>query len=95
MDEFAYRGRLFDFYGELLSPRQKELLEMQLERDMSLSEIAEEAGISRQGAHSAIQKALGQLEEYEQKLGLMARFDRIKRELDGLKAALGRIEEDL
>ncbi len=95
MEDFAYRGRLFDFYGELLSPRQKELFAMQVERDMSLSEIAEEAGISRQGAHAAIQKAAEQLEEYERKLGLMARFDRIKKELEGLKAALHRIEEDL
>ena len=56
MEDFAYRGKLFDFYGELLSPRQKDIYEMNVERDMSLSEIAEVIGISRQGVHSALQK---------------------------------------
>ena len=95
MEDFAYRGKLFDFYGELLSPRQKEIYEMNVERDMSLSEIAEVIGISRQGVHSALQKTDSELREYERKLGLIARFDRLKEKLARLKALIPEIEEEL
>ncbi len=95
MEDFAYRGKLFDFYGELLSPRQKQIYEMNVERDMSLSEIAEVIGISRQGVHSALQKTDAELREYERKLGLIARFDRLKEKLARLKALIPEIEEEL
>ena len=95
MEDFAYRGKLFDFYGELLSPRQKEIYEMNVERDMSLSEIAEVVGISRQGVHSALQKTDAELREYEEKLGLIARFERLKEKLSQAKELIAEIEEEL
>ena len=75
-------GWLFDFYGPLLSARQKELMVMWCEEDMSLSEIAELTGISRQAVSSMLHSAQEHLEEYEMKLGLLARHRRLTEELE-------------
>ena len=70
---------LMDFYSALLTPRQKQITEMYYQDDMSLSEISEELGITRQGVHEALRKAEGQLIETEKKLGLVERFDSSKK----------------
>lgn len=67
---------LYDFYGELLTPRQKEVLQYYYEENYSLSETAEELGVSRQAVHDTIHKAEKALRSYEQKLGLVERFKR-------------------
>lgn len=67
---------LYDFYGELLTPRQKEVLQYYYEENYSLSETAEELGVSRQAIHDTIHKAEKALRSYEQKLGLVERFKR-------------------
>ena len=67
-------GMLYDFYGELLTPRQKEVLQYYYEENYSLSEIAEELGVSRQAVHDTIHKAEKSLRTYEQKLGILERF---------------------
>ena len=67
---------LYDFYGELLTPRQKEVLQYYYEENYSLSETAEELGVSRQSVHDTIHKAEKALRSYEQKLGLVERFKR-------------------
>ena len=64
-------GYLLDFYGEVLTPKQREMLRQYYNDDLSLSEIAENRSISRAGAYDAIQKSLEKLEEYEAKLGLI------------------------
>ena len=63
-------GYLLDFYGELLSERKKSALDMYYNEDYSLSEIADEVGISRQGVRTVIKKAESELFFYEEKLGL-------------------------
>ena len=63
-------GYLLDFYGELLSERKKAALDMYYNEDYSLSEIADEVGISRQGVRTVIKKAESELFFYEEKLGL-------------------------
>ena len=73
-DEITRQSLLYDFYGELLTDRQKQVMELYNEENLSLAEIAEEFGISRQGVHDALHKAQKALEEYEQKLGLVERF---------------------
>ncbi|MGX8774631.1 MAG: YlxM family DNA-binding protein [Bacillota bacterium] len=73
-DEITRQSLLYDFYGELLTERQKEVMELYNEENLSLAEIAEEFGISRQGVHDALHKAQKALEEYERKLGLVERF---------------------
>mgnify|MGYP000970541556 FL=1 len=65
---------LYDFYGQLLTEKQRELLKLYHEDNYSLSEIAEEYGISRQGVHDAVKKAEKALHEYENKLGLIRKF---------------------
>ena len=64
---------LYDYYGALLSDRQREVFELYYEDNLSLSEIAANLGVSRQAVHIALGKASGILETYEEKLGLIAR----------------------
>ena len=65
---------VFDFYGETLTEKQRELFDLYYNEDLSLSEIAEHAGITRQGVRDSIKRGEAQLLEMEQKLGLMARI---------------------
>lgn len=77
---------LLDFYGELLTEKQKQALVYYYDEDCSLSEIAENMSISRQGARDFIKRGEALLTELEEKLGLAARFMRINRlaeELEG------------
>ena len=57
MDEAYYRTMLFDFYGELLTDKQREYFDLHYNEDLSLSEIAESEGISRQGVWDIIRRA--------------------------------------
>lgn len=72
---------LFDFYGELLTEKQKNLFDLYYNDDLSLSEIAEIAGISRQGVRDAIVRAESALREAEDKIGLAGRYTRIEDKL--------------
>ena len=65
-----------DFYGGLLTEKQRELLKLHYEDDWSYGEIAERFGISRQAAHDSIKSSEMALERYEEKLGLLADFER-------------------
>ncbi len=73
-DKMIEISMLYDFYGQLLTAKQRELLKLYHEDNYSLSEIAEEYGISRQGVHDAVKKAEKSLHEYESKLGLISKF---------------------
>ena len=64
---------LFDFYGETLTEKQRELFDLYYNEDLSLAEIAEHAGITRQGVRDSIKRAEHALREMEEKLGLVAR----------------------
>lgn len=66
---------LFAFYGELLTDKQKDILNLYCLEDFSLGEIAEDLSISRQAVHDAVKRSTKILESYEQKLGLMATFN--------------------
>lgn len=71
MEKFVEQGYLYDFYGELLTERQQQVYESVVLEDYSLSEVAEDLGISRQGVHDMIKRCNKTLEEYEQKLHLV------------------------
>ena len=71
-------GLLFDFYGKLLSDKQQYAIEMYYMDDLSLSEIAEELDISRQGVHDTLKRAEGRLYAYEEKLKLVEKFQNNK-----------------
>ena len=66
MDEILKQTLLYDFYGELLTKHQKEIYEQAILEDYSLSEIARDAGISRQGVHDMIRRCNKSLEDYEE-----------------------------
>ena len=68
-------GFLLDFYGDILKDRRRDALDFYYNNDMSLSEIAEEMGISRQGVRDLIKKAEDELFFFEEKLGLAKKFE--------------------
>ena len=69
-----YASMLYDFYGALLSENQLEVMTMYHEDNLSLSEIADELGMTRQAVHYTLKKAEAKLEEYDNKLGLVESY---------------------
>ena len=78
MEKIFEQALLYDFYGELLTEHQRNIYEDAVFNDMSLSEIAQEQGISRQGVHDLIKRCDKILQEYESKLHLVERFEKAK-----------------
>lgn len=75
MKNQAYRmAMLYDFYGDLLTPRQKEFYDLYYNEDLSLAEIAENYEITRQGVRDIVVRAEKALEEIEEKTGLIRRY---------------------
>jgi predicted DNA-binding protein YlxM (UPF0122 family) len=74
MDKIFEKGLLYDFYGDLLTPHQQKIYEDAVYGDLSLGEIAEQEGISRQGVHDLIKRCDKILQDYESKLHLVERF---------------------
>ena len=93
MNEILEQALLYDFYGELLTSHQKEIYEQFVLDDLSLSEIAEGAGISRQGVHDLVRRCQKALEEYEEKLRLVERFLSIKEKVGKIDRILEEWEE--
>ncbi len=85
-------GWLLDFYGPLLTERQQELLRLSCEEDMSLAEIAQQEGVSRQGVYDILHRATQQLFQLEEKLGMLQRFRRMQVGLDGLLSFLNGVK---
>ena len=79
---------LKDFYGPLLTAKQQDVLYMHYENDWSLSEIAIAMNTSRQAVYDLVKRAEGILQEYEDKLGLVKKFQRTRQNLDELKLIL-------
>ncbi|MCI1726637.1 MAG: YlxM family DNA-binding protein [Lachnospiraceae bacterium] len=82
MDKLYEQTLLYDFYGELLTDHQKQIYEEVVMNDYSLSEVAREYDISRQGVHDLIRRIDKSLEEYEEKLHLVRRFLEIKNKIE-------------
>ena len=78
MEKIVWQGFLYDFYGELLTEHQRRIYEEVVFHDLSLSEIAQEQGITRQGVHDLIKRCDRILEEYESKLHLVDKFQKTK-----------------
>ena len=85
MEKIVKQGLLYDFYGALLNDHQRAIYESVVYDNMSLSEIASEHGISRQGVHDLIKRCDKSLEEYENKLHLVERFMAIKDEVETIE----------
>jgi predicted DNA-binding protein YlxM (UPF0122 family) len=84
---------LLGFYGELLTQKQREFLEYYYYEDLSLSEIAQNEGITRQGVRDAIKRAESALREMESRLALAQRFEDMKRGLENIMANAAQIHE--
>ena len=87
------RSMLLDFYGELLTDKQRECFDLHYNEDLSLSEIAEQLGISRQGVWDNIRRAESAMMEIEEKTGLIRRFEDNRSALENLRRTLRRIRE--
>lgn len=78
MEDKIKSGYLYDFYGELLTEHQRNVYEMSILEDLSLSEIADALSISRQGVHDLLKRCDHQLEDYESRLHLVEKFMNIR-----------------
>ena len=85
MEKIGRQVFLYDFYGELLTEHQKNVYEDIVLNDMSLSEIAEELGISRQGVHDLVKRCDKILAGYEEKLHLVERFMKTKDDVQKIR----------
>ena len=74
MEKIAETSLLYDFYGQLLTEKQRQVMALYHEENLTLSEIAGEFSISRQAVHDTLKKAEQSLTEYENKLGLVEKF---------------------
>lgn len=83
---------LFDFYGEVLTPRQKEFFDLYYNEDLSLAEIAENYGISRQGVRDVIVRAEAIMIDLEDKTGLMKRFMLMQQQVQAILDAAEKIQ---
>ncbi len=90
MEKIVEQGLLYDFYGELLTEHQRNVYEDAVYHDMSLTEIAEEYKISRQGVHDLIKRCDKILLDYEKKLHLVEKFRGAKESI----ARINRLAEE-
>ena len=89
MDRIVEKGILFDYYGCLLTERQQQIYEDAVSNDLSLSELAEAYDISRQGVHDLLRRCDKSLQEYEDRLGCVARDQALRKEARYLKERAG------
>ena len=87
MEAFVEKALLYDFYGELLTEHQREIYEDVVLNDYSISEVAAELGISRQGVHDLIRRCDRILEDYEEKLHLVEKFLKIREKVEEIQNA--------
>lgn len=101
IEDVTKASLLYDFYGRLLTEKQREVMRLYHEENLSLSEIAQEFSISRQGVHDSLKNAEKALVGYEEKLGLVEKFTRssaalneIDKVIDGMMTTLAEGEAD-
>lgn len=90
-DKIVQIALLFDFYGQLLTKKQMEIVDMYYNNDLSLGEISEQQSISRQGVYDTLKRAEKTLYEYEEKLGLLDRFLKQKESMNKIIEMLDEI----
>ena len=94
MKNQAYRmALLYDFYGDMLTDRQKEFYDLYYNEDLSLAEIAENYGITRQGVRDVIVRAEAILTELEDKTGIIKRFHKMQQQFLEVEEAVNAIAQ--
>lgn len=86
---------LFDFYGELLTDKSKDILTLYCMDDLSLGEIAEELSISRQGVYDTVKRSEKTLEKYDRQLKLLDRFTTSQTGIKKMLTLIDCLEEDV
>lgn len=94
VEEKNFLSKLFDAYGGVLSDGQKEIMSLYINFDLTVSEIAENLGVSRQAVKDSVTKAERKLYAYEEKLSFVKRIEALLDENQTLKKRLSKIEED-
>lgn len=94
MEKIVWQGLLYDFYGELLTERQRVIYEDVVLNDLSLSEIAREENISRQGVYDLVKRCDRILEGYEEKLHLVEKFQATKRLAEQIEKLLDSYQKE-
>lgn len=94
-DRLLHANLLFDFYGQLLTEKQRCLFQLYYQDDLSLGEISLQHGVSRQAVHDILKRSQRALEEFEEKLGLVRRFQEDRRRVLGLTGRVRDLERDV
>lgn len=84
---------LFDFYGDMLTEKQRQVVELYYEEDLSLAEIAENQSITRQGVRDSLKRAEAQMRDMEERLQLAGRFREMRDGFDAICEAAQGIRE--
>lgn len=91
-DKIVQMNLLYDFYGQLLTEKQQEVLQLYYSHDLSLGEIAEQLGVSRQAVYDTIKRTEKLLYEYEEKLGLVRKFIVTKNQIQEILGIVEKID---
>lgn len=87
-------ARKFDLYGNMLAPKQKQMLESYINFDASLSEIAENFGMTRQAVQDIVKQAVAKLDKLEEKLGFLKKIDKAKQNIFDMSKDLTKKQMD-
>ncbi len=92
VEQIVEQGMLYDFYGPLLTSHQQEIYELVVYQNLSLNEIAEQKGISKQAVSDLVRRATAQMRGYEESLGMIGRFQKLRKSCEELSRAAGELE---
>ena len=95
VNQIAEESLLFDFYGSLLTEKKQRVMRLYHEENMSLSEIAEDCGITRAAVYDSLKKAESQLRDYEEKLGMLASYFERLETLKEVRSDLQKLKDRL
>ncbi|QZY57091.1 putative DNA-binding protein [Crassaminicella profunda] len=93
-EKIVQMSLLYDFYGQLLTKKQQQVLELYYNDDLSLGEISEQLGVSRQAVYDTIKRSEKLLFEYEEKLRLVHKFITTKKQIEKILNIVEDIESN-
>ena len=85
MEKIVLQGTLYDFYGKLLTPHQQKVYEDAVYENLSLSELSQAYGISRQAVHDLLKRCDKILMDYEKDLGLVSKFESVRADVEKIE----------
>lgn len=94
-DKMLQISLLYDFYGQLLTEKQQEVVQLYYNNDYSLGEISEQLNVSRQAVYDTIKRTEKVLFEYEEKLGLVEKFINTQKDIERILEIVEKIEHQI